>query len=239
MRLSQLPRYSLMILVALVASLPALFVHAQTINPNAEVEAKVRAAFADAPIMIQVAKCESNYRQFSATGVVLRGGTDNKYIGIFQISEQLHTATALALGHDIRTIDGNIGFARHLYQQSGTAPWRGCLPANTTVTTAPATVVPTTVSTTSTQLSIDLRLGLQHEQVRTLQKLLNAQGFSIATSGAGSLGQETSLFGSLTRSAVRRFQCAKNIICTGDESTTGFGRVGPKTRAALLLALNQ
>ena len=38
----------------------------------------------------------------------------------------------------------------------------------------------------------------------------------------------------MTREAVRRFQCAKGIACDGDEATTGYGRVGPMTRSALL-----
>ena len=40
-------------------------------------------------------------------------------------------------------------------------------------------------------------------------------------------------FGRLTRDNVRRFQCEKMSICSGDEASTGYGVVGRKTRAAI------
>ncbi len=43
----------------------------------------------------------------------------------------------------------------------------------------------------------------------------------------------TGYFGVLTRQAVQRFQSKYNIVSTGDESTTGYGLVGPKTRVKL------
>lgn len=43
----------------------------------------------------------------------------------------------------------------------------------------------------------------------------------------------TSYFGLLTQQAIRRFQVKYNIISSGDENTTGYGQVGPKTRAKL------
>lgn len=44
----------------------------------------------------------------------------------------------------------------------------------------------------------------------------------------------TGYFGVLTQTAVQRFQCAEEIVCSGSPATTGYGRVGPKT----LLQLN-
>ncbi|HEY4517071.1 MAG TPA: peptidoglycan-binding protein [Candidatus Paceibacterota bacterium] len=41
-------------------------------------------------------------------------------------------------------------------------------------------------------------------------------------------------YGSLTLAAVQRFQVKNNIVSTGLPSTTGYGRVGPKTLAAIL-----
>jgi peptidoglycan hydrolase-like protein with peptidoglycan-binding domain len=71
-------------------------------------------------------------------------------------------------------------------------------------------------------------------QVMTLQQILNRSGFVIAPSGPGAPGSETSYFGAMTREAVRKFQCAKGIACDGSESTSGYGLVGPRTRAALI-----
>jgi peptidoglycan hydrolase-like protein with peptidoglycan-binding domain len=72
----------------------------------------------------------------------------------------------------------------------------------------------------------DLYLGISGEDVRTLQKLLNAKGYLLATSGAGSPGNETTYFGSITENAVIKFQKAKGI-------SPAEGNVGPLTRAVL------
>ncbi|MBI4692171.1 MAG: peptidoglycan-binding protein [Candidatus Terrybacteria bacterium] len=52
----------------------------------------------------------------------------------------------------------------------------------------------------------------------------------IASSGAGSPGNETNYFGSLTEKAVQKFQTKYNIT-TPDDSAYGY--MGPKTRAKL------
>ncbi|MBI4093616.1 peptidoglycan-binding protein [Candidatus Kaiserbacteria bacterium] len=48
----------------------------------------------------------------------------------------------------------------------------------------------------------------------------------------------TGYFGRLTRDNVRRFQCEKMRICSGDEATTGWGVVGPRTRAKIRAVCN-
>lgn len=50
-------------------------------------------------------------------------------------------------------------------------------------------------------------------------------------------GLVTGYFGSLTESAVERFQCRQNIVCAGTPESTGYGRVGPRTLAALNAAI--
>jgi hypothetical protein len=100
---------------------------ATTLPTPAEVEAAVREVFADALDMVPIAKCESGFRQFTANGDVLRGGAGGGYIGVFQIGEDLHAAPAAAQGMDIYTLAGNLAYARVLYDQSGTRPWRGCV----------------------------------------------------------------------------------------------------------------
>jgi hypothetical protein len=206
------------------------------INPNADVETRVRAAFSDMPNMITIAKCESGFRQFNANGTPLRGGAGGQYIGIFQIGETLHAARAKSMAYDIYTVDGNIAYARFMYFASGTNPWKSCL-SNTTPAPAPAPTItqptPVTSPIINGPLSVNLSYGMTHPQVLTLQQILNEIGHSVASSGAGSAGSETNWFGNLTREAVKRFQCAKALVCGGTESTTGYGRVGPKTRALL------
>ena len=43
----------------------------------------------------------------------------------------------------------------------------------------------------------------------------------------------TGFFGSLTKQAVQKFQCAQKIVCGGTEAVTGYGVAGPKTIARL------
>jgi peptidoglycan hydrolase-like protein with peptidoglycan-binding domain len=43
----------------------------------------------------------------------------------------------------------------------------------------------------------------------------------------------TGYFGSLTLAAVKRYQCKYNIVCAGNARATGWGVIGPKTRALL------
>lgn len=202
---------------------PLLTALAATTTPTlAETEAAVRAYFVDTPAMIAIAQCESGFRQFNNDGTPLRA--NKPYVGVFQIDEKIHAAPARDLGLDLDTLDGNLGYAKHLYEQAGTRPWAGCVKnANATVASRP-----------SPTLTRNLKMGTTNPQVAVLQQLLNNAGFTIAKSGPGSPGKETATFGSMTRAAVRRFQCEKNIVCQGTETTTGYGFVGPRTRALLL-----
>lgn len=181
----------------------------------AESEARVRKYFADLPIMIDIAKCESGFRQFNDDGTVLLG--HGLYLGVFQIAEKIHADFAKSIGMDIYTLDGNLAYARRLYNNEGTHPWPTC----------------TVVADPAGSITKNLKLGDADNQVLALQKVLNHSGYKIASSGPGAPGQETKYFGELTRDAVRRFQCDKGIVCSGSETTSGFGMVGPRTRLVL------
>jgi murein L,D-transpeptidase YcbB/YkuD len=71
----------------------------------------------------------------------------------------------------------------------------------------------------------NLALGFSGTDVKSLQQFLNARGFTLALSGPGSLGSETTFFGNLTRAAVLRFQKANGL------PRTGF--FGPLSRAVV------
>jgi len=62
------------------------------------------------------------------------------------------------------------------------------------------------------------------EDVRQLQIYLNSKGFTVAPSGPGSLGNETTYFGNATRAALIKFQKASGI-------SPAAGYFGPLTRA--------
>lgn len=70
----------------------------------------------------------------------------------------------------------------------------------------------------------DLKLGSSGADVKSLQAYLNTHGFVIAKAGAGSLGNETTKFGGLTKAALIKFQKAKGI-------TPAAGYFGAKTIA--------
>jgi peptidoglycan hydrolase-like protein with peptidoglycan-binding domain len=208
---------------------------------RAVVEAKVRTFFADIPVMISIALCESRFRQFDANGNPLDGGSGGM-VGVYQINRPIHASFALLRGFDINTVEGNLGYARYLYEREGTNPWISSFPCWNTATNNPestsslpsASSISTTPSLPNTPLTANLSFGMIHPQVLILQKILNASGFVITADGPGSTGNETTKFGSLTRESIRRFQCAKGIVCAGDEGSTGYGYVGNRTRQALL-----
>jgi hypothetical protein len=72
----------------------------------------------------------------------------------------------------------------------------------------------------------DLTLGSKGAAVKALQQFLNGAGYKIAASGAGSPGNETEYFGSLTKAALAKFQAANGI----SPATGYFGAI---TRAKL------
>jgi hypothetical protein len=235
------PRIINIVIFALSLTFIPVYTLAQTVDLNANVEDLVRFSFSGAPDMITVAKCESGFKQFRADGSVVAGGSSGQYIGIFQIDKNIHATRAQGLGYDINTVGGNIDYARYLYSASGTNPWKGCLPnpgtpppAVTPVVTPPPVSTPVNISGTITS---NLDFGQTSPQIILLQQILNKTGFTVAASGAGSPGNETSTFGNLTKIALMKFQCSKEIVCSGSPSATGYGRVGPKTRAALNLAI--
>lgn len=88
------------------------------------VEQYVREYYAETPVLIEIARCESRFRQYDETGAVLRGEIVRDDIGIMQINDYYHGDTAETGGYDIRTIEGNLAYAKMLYEKEGTAPWR-------------------------------------------------------------------------------------------------------------------
>lgn len=141
------------------------------------IEAQVRTYFKDAPAMIEIARCESKFRQFTDSGNVLRG--PGGMVGIFQFYESIHAPAALALGFDLTTVAGNLGYARHVYNTEGLRPWNssrycwdipGAFNVAPTVTSAPtkttAVIVPV-----ATTLSAAKRAELQ-EKIVMLTKLI-------------------------------------------------------------------
>ncbi len=85
-------------------------------------EEYIRQYFKDIPIMIQIAKCESTFRQLDNQGNVIKN-KNSSATGVLQIMASIHTPDAEELGLDIKTLEGNAAFARDLYERQGTKPW--------------------------------------------------------------------------------------------------------------------
>jgi peptidoglycan hydrolase-like protein with peptidoglycan-binding domain len=81
----------------------------------------------------------------------------------------------------------------------------------------------------------NLSLGMVGEDVRTLQKILNAsKGTQVAEIGPGSLGNESTYFGGKTKMSVAKFQeLYRKEILDVSGLASGNGFVGPATRKTL------
>ncbi len=108
---------------------------ATTSQASTKVEAQVMTAeeyvrnyFSDIPVMIEIAKCESRFRQYDKNGEVLRGKVNSLDRGVMQINEYYHGEDAEKLGFDILTIEGNTAYARYIFEKYGVRPWKSSSP---------------------------------------------------------------------------------------------------------------
>lgn len=79
-----------------------------------KVERLIREEFVDAPIMVEVARCESRFKNVP--------GELSDDFGPFQIN-QVHLPELKTLGLDRSKIEDNIRFARILYNRNGLKDW--------------------------------------------------------------------------------------------------------------------
>jgi peptidoglycan hydrolase-like protein with peptidoglycan-binding domain len=72
----------------------------------------------------------------------------------------------------------------------------------------------------------NLAFGSRGADVLSLQKYFI--GIQLLTADSA-----TGYFGKFTQAAVQSYQRSRNIVSSGTPATTGYGAVGPRTRAAL------
>jgi len=101
--------------------------------------------------------------------------------------------------------------------------------ATVTQTTTPSATSGQAASQAKVTITITkvLKLGSENKEVRQLQELLAKD------TGIYPEGKVTGYFGALTRKAVQNFQKKYGIASSGNENTTGYGLVGPKTLAKI------
>ena len=97
-------------------------------------------------------------------------------------------------------------------------------PPITNIPVTPAVTAPQAPSTTA--FIRTLSQGMKGTDVVSLQQFLFGKGLLVSPNITG-------FFGPITRAAVQRYQCQRLSVCSGSESTTGYGLVGPRTRAAI------
>lgn len=74
-------------------------------------------------------------------------------------------------------------------------------------------------------LDQNLGIGARGEVVTGLQEFLRAEGVLSAN--------PTGYFGSLTQEALKKWQASQGVVSSGDSRTTGWGLLGPTTRARI------
>lgn len=77
------------------------------------VEQAIKETFPDAPIMVEVARCESQFDP-----VAYNATNDSHDRGLFQISEKYH-----GVGEEMYDVEKNLQYARKLYDEQGLKPW--------------------------------------------------------------------------------------------------------------------
>lgn len=93
-------------------------------NQPITLEMHVREYFSDTPELAEVAKCESRFRHFKSNGKVLRGIENPDDVGVMQINEYYHLETSKKLGYDIHSVDGNMAYAKYIFEKQGLRPWK-------------------------------------------------------------------------------------------------------------------
>jgi len=90
---------------------------------------------------------------------------------------------------------------------------------------SPVITTSVTAATECPSLSRLLTVGSRGADVTALQEYLRAKGHMSDVS--------TGYFGVITEAAVKKFQAANGVVSTGNAASTGYGAVGPKTRAII------
>lgn len=87
-----------------------------------DVEKRIREYWHDAPIMVDIAWCESKFLHYRKDGSTVIGNI-TRDIGVMQVNEYYHREAAANMGLDIYDLEDNLTYSRYLYDREGTVPW--------------------------------------------------------------------------------------------------------------------
>ena len=113
---------------AAVSPTATIQVATSTVSVYPDMEQIVRKYFADTPELAEVARCESTFVQFEKDGSIRRGKENPADVGVMQINEFYHGKTAKKLGDDLYTLEGNMAYAKYLYEKNGLSDWDASKP---------------------------------------------------------------------------------------------------------------
>ena len=115
-------------LVKLNATTTATTAVSTVTTDRQSIEKYIRENYADTPILIEIARCESTFTHYDKSGTLVRGKVNKADVGVMQINEKYHEETAKKLGLDIHTVEGNVAYAKYLYDKYGAEPWSASSP---------------------------------------------------------------------------------------------------------------
>ena len=151
------------------------------VHDQAAVRKAVVEEFSDVPEMIEIARCESKFRQYTDSGNPFYGGYGHQMIGVFQFYESVHNRTATTLGYDLTTLEGNIGYARYVYEMQGLTPWnssRSCWESATVLELPFASFETVDITEKPTREELEAKLEQLRKIVALLTTLLELKGLS-------------------------------------------------------------
>lgn len=175
------------------------------------------------PTQIQTKLCNYTFTRDLSAGM---NGSDVKELQkcLNSIGYTLATSGAASPGWETSFFGSLTKAGLTRFQQANGLTVNGILDAPTRAKLNGQNVTPTTPNGKYI-FTRNLYLGMKGDDVKELQKFLNAHGYIVAASGAGSIGNETLYYGYATRAAVMKFQSANGI--------SPVGYVGALTKAAL------
>ena len=88
-----------------------------------DVTQQIRTVFADAPLMVRVAKCESGLVHLK-NGEMIRNRDGSSARGVFQVLMRVHQPQMQKMGLNPERTDHYLAYVRYLYDQYGLAPWQ-------------------------------------------------------------------------------------------------------------------
>jgi hypothetical protein len=106
----------------------AITTEVRSFSTSKDIESYLHEQYFDAPILIEIARCESEFRQFDKNGKIVRGRANPDDVGVMQINEFYHSETARKMGINLETTEGNVAFGKYLYAKYGTSPWSASEP---------------------------------------------------------------------------------------------------------------